>query len=84
MVIRENKSQLRNRFRQERKERFVEDSWNHILTATEMILATNIATYIFFYCSNKSFILQIKKYFYQDYYQIMIWNGLIGMAHKNL
>ena len=46
MVIRENKSQLRNRFRQERKERFVEDSWNHILTATEMILATNIATYI--------------------------------------
>lgn len=46
MVIRENKSQLRNRFRQERQERFVEDSWSHILTTTELILATNIATYI--------------------------------------
>jgi 5-formyltetrahydrofolate cyclo-ligase len=46
MVIRENKSQLRNRFRQERQERFIEDSWRHILTVTEIILATNIATYI--------------------------------------
>jgi len=46
MVIRDTKSQLRNRFRQERLERFIEDSWRHILNVTEIILATNIATYI--------------------------------------
>ena len=69
MVIKENKAQLRNRFRQERQERFIEDSWMHILSATEVILATNIATYISYEFEpetkdiNKSLISLNKKVF---------------------
>jgi len=46
MVIRENKSQLRNRFRKERVDRFTEDSWIHIISANEIQGAKNIATYL--------------------------------------
>ena len=46
MVIRENKSQLRKRFRKERVDRFTEESWIHIISANEIQGAKNIATYL--------------------------------------
>jgi 5-formyltetrahydrofolate cyclo-ligase len=46
MVISENKSQLRNRFRKERADRFIEDSWIHIISANEIQGAKNVATYL--------------------------------------
>jgi 5-formyltetrahydrofolate cyclo-ligase len=46
MVISENKSQLRKRFRKERADRFIEDSWIHIISANEIQDAKNVATYL--------------------------------------
>ncbi|NBO16564.1 MAG: 5-formyltetrahydrofolate cyclo-ligase [Actinobacteria bacterium] len=46
MVISENKSQLRKRFRKERADRFSEESWIHIISANEIRSAKNIATYL--------------------------------------
>ncbi len=42
----QNKSELRKLYRRERADRFNTESWLHILTASELKNATNIASYI--------------------------------------
>ena len=42
----QNKSELRKLYRRQRAERFNTESWLHILSATELKGATNIASYI--------------------------------------
>ena len=42
----QNKSELRKLYRRERADRFNTESWLHILSATELKGATNIASYI--------------------------------------
>jgi len=42
----QNKSELRNLYRRERADRFNTESWLHILSATELKTATNVASYI--------------------------------------
>ena len=42
----QNKSELRNLYRRERADRFNTESWLHILSATELKSATNVASYI--------------------------------------
>ena len=42
----QNKSELRKLYRRERADRFNTESWLHILSATELKTATNVASYI--------------------------------------
>lgn len=42
----QNKSELRKLYRRERADRFNSESWLHILSATELKTATNVASYI--------------------------------------
>jgi 5-formyltetrahydrofolate cyclo-ligase len=42
----QNKSELRKLYRRERADRFNSESWLHILSATELKSATNVASYI--------------------------------------
>ena len=42
----QNKSELRKLYRRERADRFNTESWLHILSATELKNATNVASYI--------------------------------------
>jgi len=42
----QNKSELRKLYRRERADRFNTESWLHILSATELKSATNVASYI--------------------------------------
>jgi len=42
----ENKSQLRKKYRKERQDRFMSESWIHILSANEFKDVTNVASYI--------------------------------------
>jgi len=42
----QNKSELRKLYRRQRADRFNTESWLHILSATELKNATNVASYI--------------------------------------
>ena len=42
----ENKSQLRKQYRKERQDRFMTESWVHILSANEFKDVTNVASYV--------------------------------------
>lgn len=46
MAGNENKSQLRKQYRKERQDRFMKESWLHILTAKEVKDVQNVGTYI--------------------------------------
>jgi 5-formyltetrahydrofolate cyclo-ligase len=46
MANSENKSELRKQYRQERADRFITDSWLHILSASELKAAAKIGSYI--------------------------------------
>ena len=46
MAGNENKSQLRKQYRKERQDRFMKESWLHILTAKEVKDVKNVGTYI--------------------------------------
>jgi 5-formyltetrahydrofolate cyclo-ligase len=46
MGNKENKSQLRKQYRKERADRFITDSWLHILSAKEFENVTNVGSYI--------------------------------------
>lgn len=46
MAGNENKSQLRKQYRKERQDRFMKESWLHILTAKEVKNVKNVGTYI--------------------------------------
>ena len=46
MGNKENKSQLRKQYRKERADRFIADSWLHILSAKEFENIKNVGSYI--------------------------------------
>ncbi|MBJ7507428.1 MAG: 5-formyltetrahydrofolate cyclo-ligase, partial [Candidatus Nanopelagicus sp.] len=46
MGNKENKAQLRKQYRKERQDRFTNESWLHILNASEIKDVKNIASYI--------------------------------------
>ena len=46
MAAQENKSVLRKQYRKERADRFINESWLHILSANELTGITNIGSYI--------------------------------------
>lgn len=46
MGNKENKSQLRKQYRKERADRFISDSWLHILSAKEFENIKNVGSYI--------------------------------------
>ena len=46
MAAQENKSILRKQYRKERADRFINESWLHILSANELSGITNIGSYI--------------------------------------
>ncbi|MGI9171518.1 MAG: 5-formyltetrahydrofolate cyclo-ligase [Candidatus Nanopelagicus sp.] len=46
MAVQENKSILRKQYRKERADRFMNESWLHILSANEINDVTNIGSYI--------------------------------------
>lgn len=72
MATQENKSILRKQYRKERADRFINESWLHILSANELSSITNIGSYISYEFEpdtselNKRLISSGKSYFYQE------------------
>jgi 5-formyltetrahydrofolate cyclo-ligase len=90
----QNKSELRKLYRRERADRFNTESWLHILSATELKTATNVASYISYEFEpetsdiNQRLIEDGKKVFLprlleNDDIQWVSWDGSLENLTKN-
>jgi 5-formyltetrahydrofolate cyclo-ligase len=90
----QNKSELRKLYRRERADRFNTESWLHILSATELKTATNVASYISYEFEpetsdiNQRLIEDGKKVFLprlleNNDIQWVSWNGSLENLTKN-
>lgn len=90
----QNKSELRKLYRRERADRFNTESWLHILSATELKTATNVASFISYEFEpetsdiNQRLIEDGKKVFLprlleNNDIQWVSWNGSLENLTKN-
>lgn len=94
MGNKENKAQLRKQYRQERQDRFTNESWLHILNASEIKDVKNIASYISYEFEpetsdlNKKLIAASKKLFLprllkNNDLEWVLWDGSQDKLKKN-
>jgi 5-formyltetrahydrofolate cyclo-ligase len=94
MGNKENKAQLRKQYRKERQDRFTNESWLHILNASEIKDVKNIASYISYEFEpetsdlNKKLIAAGKKLFLprllkNNAIEWVLWDGSQDKLKKN-
>ena len=94
MGNKENKAQLRKQYRKERQDRFTNESWLHILNASEIKDVKNIASYISYEFEpetsdlNKKLITAGKKLFLprllkNNDIEWVLWDGSQDKLKKN-